>query len=542
MRHKGVILFRGTILSLTDKPLGDPGVGTVTAVTAVDDWAIASLRRVNKSYLAGLTLKAVVTDLVASYLAVYGLTVGAWPPSAPTGPTLPAVTFDGVTVEDAFNQLVDLSGNWVYRLNPTGEILWFGPGHRVEGTVFSAANRNILGPLTWTKSRVQHANRVLVRYGTGLVGGGQTFTGNGTQIRFPLTFPVAQVGHLTYQGGPYPPGASGIELVGLDAATPRPWYVDMGTQELVRTIGAGIPGGVAAAPAPGDVIKFYYNIQFPQTAVAATAEATTAPIDAIIERADIFNTAQAQALAQTQLEKLTALPRLLTLATRLPGTEQILPGDSIKVDVPERLLALTAAPLGWLLVETRVTIDVDQAPTTTFTLLEPTGGPLVLSWINFWRDVVSAGAGVGIASGSVIAPPHTPTSPPPGDVGAGMWTPIPYAAGNFTASGSMIWTVEAGDLVNLAYTRIGSTAIVNLNIIPAVLSGTMSTTLFCKIPFPATGNSQAVGRYWAGTNYQPLLLYTEAGQAYVAMTPLANTNFVATTSCTTQGTIIFPAA
>ena len=138
-----------------------------------------------------------------------GLPVGAWPPSNLTGPTLPAVTFDGVTVEDAFNQLVDLSGNWVYRLNPTGQIIWFGPGHRVEGTIFSAANRNILGPLTWTKSRVQHANRVMVRYGNGLVGTGQTFTGDGTKIRFPLTWPVAQVGHLTYQGVPSPTGHVG---------------------------------------------------------------------------------------------------------------------------------------------------------------------------------------------------------------------------------------------------------------------------------------------------------------------------------------------
>ena len=250
----------------------------------------------------------------------------------------------------------------------------------------------------------------------------------------------------------------------------------------MRNIGKGIPGGVAGPPKVGDLVKFYYNVQFPQVVSAQTAEAATAPIDAILERGDIFNTAQAQALAQTQLDKLTAMPRLLTMATRLPGTEQILPGDSLRIDVPERLLPLSVAPLGWLIVESRVVIDVDQNPTTTFTLLEPTGGPLVLSWINFWRDVVGTGAGVGIVTGTVVTPPHTPTSPAPGEIGAGMWTPIPYAAGNFTGAGGLIWTVEAGDVSSLAYTRIGATAIVNINILQAVLSGTASQTLYCKIP------------------------------------------------------------
>jgi hypothetical protein len=409
LRHQGATVFRGKILSVADRPLGAPGVGTVTAVTAVDDWAVASQRRVSEYFDPGQALKTVVTTIVTKYLAVYGITVD---PTMAAGPTLPALTFDAVTVEEAFNQLVDLTGGWVYRLHPTGKVEWFGQMHRTLSQVWSAENNNIVGPITWTRSRIQHANRVLLRYGTGLVGGGQTFHGDGVKTRFKLTFPVAQVGHLQYIGGPYPPPNGAIELVGLDATTPRPWYLDAATQELVRNVGAAIPGGVAAAPAVGHTIVFYYNIQFPQTATAETPEAATFPIEAILERADIFDPGQAQAVAATQLDKVTATPRTVTIATRLPGSQIVLPGDSIRLDVPARTLPLAV----WLVVEAAIAFEADQQPTVTWTLLEGTGGVLLFSWINFWRDVVGAGAGVGIATGSVINPPWSTSQPPPGEL------------------------------------------------------------------------------------------------------------------------------
>jgi len=161
----GRSLFRGTVVAVEDQPLGAPGVGTVTQLDCVDDWFGAAQRRVSRVYPAGATLKSVVSDLVTTYLAVYGITLD---PAMGVGPTLPALTFDQINLEEAFNRLVDFSG-WLYRLRPTGVIEWFSVGTKTRSGTLSAANKNILGPITWTKSRGQYANRIILRYGTGLV-------------------------------------------------------------------------------------------------------------------------------------------------------------------------------------------------------------------------------------------------------------------------------------------------------------------------------------------------------------------------------------
>jgi hypothetical protein len=244
------LLFRGTIFNIKDSPLGAPGVGTVTTIGAVDDWARATTRRVSASYAEGTTLKAVVTDLVTTYLGLYNLQLD---PYMLDGPALSAVTFDGVTVEDAFNQLVDLSGGWVYRLRPNGIIEWFAIGSKIRTFLLSAENENILGAITWTKSRSQFANRVCVRYGTGVVGKGDLWTGDGTTVRFTLSYPPlfplpASNGWIAWVAYP---AAGGQEGCGIDPANGFPWYYDAVTNQIVRST------------PPTGAIAFTYNVQFP---------------------------------------------------------------------------------------------------------------------------------------------------------------------------------------------------------------------------------------------------------------------------------------
>lgn len=409
------VLFRGTILSVTDKPLGAPGVGTVTALTAVDDWRAAAQRRVSEYYAAGLSLQQVASDLVSKYLTVYGLYLD---PTMPPCMYLPALTFDEVTLEDAFNQLVDISNGFIYRINPTGMVEWFGQMWKTWDPVLSAANKNILGPITWTKSRTTYANRIRMRYGTGLVGGGEYFHGDGVKTRWRTAFPVAQIGTLLYQGPMYPPEGR-YETV-MPAYDPIwPWYIDAATQELVRVVGAGIPsGGNATVPGVGDVITFQYNIQFPQTVIAETAEAATNPFEAVMERADIFAPDQALEVANAALRKFTAAPRQVTIKTRVAvwnaavsAYEPIpfLPGDSVRLDIPSRTLPNAI----WLVTAVTVDVDEDQQISSTLTLLEASGGAALYSWVDFWRDLAESGSGVGIASGGISTPPHS-TGPAPG--------------------------------------------------------------------------------------------------------------------------------
>jgi hypothetical protein len=65
----------------------------------------------------------------------------------------------------------------------------------------------------------------------------------------------------------------------------------------------------------------------------------------------------------------------------------------------------------------------------------------------------------------------------------GEWTAVAYTAGDFTGSGSMVWTVEAGDVLGFSYTIVsGATMIVSLRLSSTTTSGTASNVLNILIP------------------------------------------------------------
>ena len=77
----------------------------------------------------------------------------------------------------------------------------------------------------------------------------------------------------------------------------------------------------------------------------------------------------------------------------------------------------------------------------------------------------------------VIWMPGIVTLPPEGTM-----TPIPFDAGNFTASGSMTWTVEAGDVTTLAYRRLGRMIKVEFYLVTTTVGGTAAIFLRMAIP------------------------------------------------------------
>lgn len=63
------------------------------------------------------------------------------------------------------------------------------------------------------------------------------------------------------------------------------------------------------------------------------------------------------------------------------------------------------------------------------------------------------------------------------------WTTPAFDAGNFTASGSMTWTVEAGDVKAYAYTYIGPhTMVIMFSLEATAVGGTPSSALYIQIP------------------------------------------------------------
>ena len=62
------------------------------------------------------------------------------------------------------------------------------------------------------------------------------------------------------------------------------------------------------------------------------------------------------------------------------------------------------------------------------------------------------------------------------------WTTPAFSAGNFTASGSMTWTVESADVLTYAYNIIGKQMTVAFVIGTSTVGGTLSNRLNIAIP------------------------------------------------------------
>jgi hypothetical protein len=103
-------------------------------------------------------------------------------------------------------------------------------------------------------------------------------------------------------------------------------------------------------------------------------------------------------------------------------------------------------------------------------------------------DISSTGLGV---TGSVTASTglyergRTPA--------VGEWTTPAFEAGNFSANGSMTWTVEAGDVVTYQYTVIGKTMTLNFFIASTVIGGTINNTLKIAIPGGYAAAKRSIG-------------------------------------------------
>ncbi len=64
----------------------------------------------------------------------------------------------------------------------------------------------------------------------------------------------------------------------------------------------------------------------------------------------------------------------------------------------------------------------------------------------------------------------------------GDWIDVPYSAGNFTANGSLVWTVDSGDQLVFKYWLKDKALIINLGIANSTLSGVASNELIVAIP------------------------------------------------------------
>lgn len=76
-------------------------------------------------------------------------------------------------------------------------------------------------------------------------------------------------------------------------------------------------------------------------------------------------------------------------------------------------------------------------------------------------------------------------------LGAGAWIAVAHAGGNFTASGSMIWTVASGDQIAYRYRQSGPELRLIVQLEQTTVSGTPATYLQITLPFTCAFTSSA---------------------------------------------------
>jgi hypothetical protein len=101
----------------------------------------------------------------------------------------------------------------------------------------------------------------------------------------------------------------------------------------------------------------------------------------------------------------------------------------------------------------------------------------------------------------------------------GEWTSVAFAAGNFTASGSMTWTVASGDQTTYAYTLIGKTMTLSFVIENSTVGGTGSTELRIAIPggFTPAKTMESAGTVKDDANTQTIRIRAASGASYLAL-------------------------
>lgn len=119
------------------------------------------------------------------------------------------------------------------------------------------------------------------------------------------------------------------------------------------------------------------------------------------------------------------------------------------------------------------------------------------------------------------------------DISAG-WTTPTFAAGDFTTSGSMTWTVEAANVVTYKYIIIGNTMIVSVSIASSTVGGTLSNTLSVAIPASkvATNNTQTVGVLFDNGTEQACRISVAPSGTIIAINKIPNANYSAATNNT----------
>lgn len=365
------LLFGGVILRRGSDPFKQKG-GTEPYFAPIEcgdyftyfDWAYISL-----TYSSSVTLKTVLTDLVAALPASYSITLDA---AQVTGPTLTAFEWNRKRASDAVRELSDRTG-YVSLLSPAKALKMFVPGTDAAPYALTDAAPHCR-TVGWADSDRVPANKVTVIAGPSAVAS--------------TTKTWVQAGGAT----------SWVTDIPAAIGAPPPGYVTV--NGIFRTVGPGasytwddttstLTLGTDPTPTNGWSIVLVYNAQFPFT-VSATSGATPV-IEFQQEYPDVVEYAQAQEIAAGLLAQLNQQPREIVVESLDSGWA---PGQALSVALTARF---TASFIITSVVATLQVLKTTQRWIYTFKAIE--NSQYQGSYLDGWRSLTGGGSGISTVSG-----------------------------------------------------------------------------------------------------------------------------------------------
>lgn len=410
--HNGILVFSGYITNPKEQRMGFQKA-LIHTITCTDQHFLADKRIIQKVY-SNMTVGAIVQDIVTTYLASEGVTLG----TAGSGPSstttqifdglipkttlypsttlypngnvgvVSNTTFSYCTVAAALDSLVteaSSAGVQYYWAIDQNKRLFFQP--------YTASPNNLIVDGTWIdqKSNGATVQRQNVKYRnkqwlTGGVGQTpqktETRTSDGKTTAWTMGYPLFSAPTVTVNGTGQTVGVKGATIP--KGATPPAWTWAQGDPVITQETGNG-----AAVIVASQTLSFTYVGQFPSIVVAendaqiknqAAIDGTSGIIEAVDEDKTLTDVQTAVTEASRFLGQYAVPGTILTFTTLISGW---IPGQLVTVNLPEH--GLNNAQM---LIETVTVTDSYDSFNMWYTVTAVIG-PYDNTWVQFYAQLLA---------------------------------------------------------------------------------------------------------------------------------------------------------
>jgi hypothetical protein len=290
----GTRIFGGNI----DRPAevifaGHASASHTTRLTAVDFNALADRRYATISQ-NDASLHSWLT-LITPYIP--GATLDG---AQPTGPTLPPITYTDRHVSSMLEELCVLAMSvtgtgWVWEVDYNKVLRMIESGTASAPFNVTDGDKRVYGDIVVEETRNDFANRIILKYGSGVQLKTDSFVGDGVTREFPLTVPIA--------GFPNPVTLNGqIIHVGIYGVDDIHAYVYRESDNTLVQLEEAPPGTPIAELESSDDLVVIYPAQYPATLYEPTSVPGD-PYEKVVLAPDVYDPVVAQALADSLLNR-----------------------------------------------------------------------------------------------------------------------------------------------------------------------------------------------------------------------------------------------